>query len=105
MDEAAISRWLENYQQRFAAFADRLGDRLPPERRRIYERALASSSRLLTRYRSRQHLTIVHGDAHVWNVMCRRPVLDSRPPLAADVGLPVNVAWPRSSSEPSPSAL
>jgi len=72
MDDAAIGRWLESYQQRFAAFADRLGDRLPLERRRIYERVLASSSRLLARYRSRQHLTIVHGDAHVWNLMYPR---------------------------------
>ncbi len=36
MNEAAIGRWLHNYQQRVAAFADRLGDRLPPERRRIF---------------------------------------------------------------------
>lgn len=77
MDEAAIGRWLENYRQRFAAFADRLGDRLPAERRRIYERVLASSSRLLTRYRSRQHLTIVHGDAHVWNLMYPREAADT----------------------------
>ena len=76
MDEAAIAQWLENYQQRFAAFADRLGDRLPPERRRIYERVLASWPRLLTRYRSRQHLTIIQGDAHVWNLMYPRDIAD-----------------------------
>jgi thiamine kinase-like enzyme len=72
MDEAAIDRWLANYQQRFAAFADRLEDRLPWERRQIYERVLASSSKLLTRYRARRHLTIIHGDAHVWNLMYPR---------------------------------
>ena len=76
MDEAAIVQWLESYQQRFAAFADRLGDRLPPERRRIYERVLASWPRLLTRYRSRQHLTITQGDAHVWNLMYPRNPAD-----------------------------
>ena len=49
MDEVAIAQWLESYQRRFAAFADRLGDRLSPARRRIYERVFACLLRLLTR--------------------------------------------------------
>lgn len=69
MDDAAIAEWREGYAKRFAAFADRLGDRLPPERRRVYERVLTSWSGVWARYRSRRHLTIVHGDAHVWNAM------------------------------------
>jgi thiamine kinase-like enzyme len=55
-----------------AAFADRLGDRLPPARRLVYERVLASTDHLLARYRSRHQLTIGHGDAHVWNLLYPR---------------------------------
>ena len=78
LDEAALGRRLEMYRERFAVFADDLGDRLPPARRRVYERVFASSPRLLARYRSRRHLTIAHGDAHVWNLMYPRdPAADS----------------------------
>jgi len=72
MDDAALARWFENYERRFAAFVDRLGDRLPVARRRVYERAIGSAWALTSRYRSREHLTIVHGDAHVWNLMYPR---------------------------------
>lgn len=61
-DEAGLRQWLEGYQRRFVAFVDRLGDRLPAERRRIYERVIASAWTLTSRYRSREHLTVVHGD-------------------------------------------
>ena len=81
MDDAAIAEWREAYAKRFAAFADRLGDRLPLERRRVYERVLASWSGLLARYRSRRHLTIVHGDAHVWNAMYPLDVAADSPRL------------------------
>ena len=47
MDDAAIAEWREAYAKRFATFADRLGDRLPPGRRRVYERVLAFWSGLL----------------------------------------------------------
>jgi thiamine kinase-like enzyme len=67
--DTAVARWLENYEKRFVAFVDRLGDRLPIARRRIYERAIGSGWALMSRYRSREHLTVVHGDAHVWNLM------------------------------------
>jgi thiamine kinase-like enzyme len=72
MDKAALRGWLQNYERRFAAFVDRLGDRLPPARRQVYERAIGSAWTLTSRYRSREHLTIVHGDAHVWNLMYPR---------------------------------
>jgi thiamine kinase-like enzyme len=78
MDDADVVEWLGHYQRRFAGFVDRLGDRLPPERRRIFERVLASWSKLQARYRSGQDLTVVHGDAHVWNVMYpREPAADT----------------------------
>lgn len=78
MDEAALGQWREHFQARFAGFVDRLGDRFSPGRRRIYERVIASWWKLLGRYRSREHLTLVHGDAHVWNSMYpRAPATDS----------------------------
>jgi thiamine kinase-like enzyme len=78
IDDAALGQWREHYQARFAAFVDRLGDRFSSDRRRVYERAIASWWKLLGRYRSREHLTIIHGDAHVWNLMYpRAPATDS----------------------------
>ena len=59
-------------EKEFAAFADRLGDRLSAERRRVYERLFAAAPQLRNRYRSHRSLTIVHGDAHVWNALLPR---------------------------------
>jgi hypothetical protein len=68
----ALDRYLETFPKDFAAFADRLGDRLSVERRAVYERLIAAAPRLLARYRSHRHLTIVHGDAHLWNALLPR---------------------------------
>ena len=51
----------------FARFADRVGDRLPPERRALFERLIEAGPRLSERYHSHRNMTIVHGDAHIWN--------------------------------------
>jgi len=64
-----LTNFLADYGRRFAVFADTLGDRLSPERRRRYERAIAAGERLLERRRSNRNVTIVHGDAHVWNLL------------------------------------
>ena len=72
---ASIGTWLEPHDpqiqifaQEFERFADRVGDRLPAERRRIYERLIECGHRLNERYHSHRNITIIHGDAHVWNV-------------------------------------
>jgi thiamine kinase-like enzyme len=67
-----LDRYVAALPKDVAAFADRLGDRLPAERRRVYERLIAAAPRLLDRYRSHRHLTVVHGDAHVWNALLAR---------------------------------
>jgi hypothetical protein len=73
LDESGVlDRSLAAMPADLATFADRLGERLSPERRRRYERLIAAAPRLLDRYRSHRHLTIVHGDAHVWNAMLPR---------------------------------
>jgi hypothetical protein len=56
----------------FTQFADRLGEDLPPARRALYERLLDATPRLQSRYYSHRNVTIVHGDAHVWNCFLPR---------------------------------
>ena len=63
---------LQDLTAHFARFADRLGDCLPHERRKLYERFLDAAPRLLERYDARRNVTLIHGDAHVWNVFLPR---------------------------------
>jgi thiamine kinase-like enzyme len=65
-------RFLASLPRELAAFTDRLGERLSAERRRVYERLITGAPRLLDRYRTHRDLTLVHGDAHVWNAMLPR---------------------------------
>jgi hypothetical protein len=66
--EPAIQRLAERYEQ----FAELLGDRLSSERRDLYARLLDAGPRLAARYLSHRHMTIVQGDAHVWNCFLPR---------------------------------
>lgn len=63
---------MEVFAGHFARFADQLGDRLSPDRRDLYRRLIEQSARLFQRYHSRRHVTIAHGDAHVWNFLLPR---------------------------------
>jgi hypothetical protein len=63
---------LQRFAGHLAGFADRLGDRLPKERRNLYDRLLDAAPRLSARYRTHRHLTIIHGDSHVWNCLVPR---------------------------------
>ncbi len=63
---------LATFADQFVRFADRVGDRLSPERRKIYERLIADGHRLSERYHTHRNMTIVHGDAHIWNVFLPR---------------------------------
>jgi hypothetical protein len=68
---------LEAFADEFARFADRLGDRLPAERRQVYEQLIAAGNRLNARYHAHRDMTILHGDAHIWNMFLPRdPVSD-----------------------------
>jgi hypothetical protein len=63
----------------FAGFADKLGDRLSIERRRLYERILASwpTPSYTARLAAGQTVTLVHGDTHNWNFLAPRdPAVD-----------------------------
>src|SRR5258708_19465563 len=62
-----MDRYLQRLSNAVARFADRVGDRLPRERRDFYDRLLAAALSLFKRYQSHRDVTIIQGDAHVWN--------------------------------------
>lgn len=64
---AESGQWLAGVIKQYEAFADALGDRLPTHRRALYERLFANASKLAARTQSRRNMTIIQGDAHVWN--------------------------------------
>ena len=66
-DAAAVRAYQERLCAQVAKFADRLGDDLPSERRDLFTRLIEAAPRLFARYDTRRNLTIVQGDAHVWN--------------------------------------
>jgi hypothetical protein len=61
-------RQLKILAQQVASFADRVGDRLSAERRDFYQRLIDAGPRLNARCHSHRDMTIIQGDAHVWNV-------------------------------------
>ena len=78
-DAAAVDGFLRRFADKFAQFADRLGDRLPRERRDLYESLLTQAPRLLAMSQGRRNSTVVHGDAHVWNCFLPRDGGDDLP--------------------------
>jgi Ecdysteroid kinase-like family len=75
-DDDAMERYLQRLADALKRFTDRLGDRLPRERRELYDRLLVAAPRLFDRYRSHRNVTIVQGDAHVWNCFLPKAVND-----------------------------
>jgi thiamine kinase-like enzyme len=66
-DPAMVRDIYQRIEGFWANLSDRLGDRLSADRRWIYERFLAAPPHF-PRLATRKNLSIVHGDAHVWNV-------------------------------------
>lgn len=71
-DAQAHEKATEVAAAQFASFADEMGDRLAEERRVLYERLFEAAPRLAARYQSHRHMTVVQGDAHVWNCFLPR---------------------------------
>jgi Ser/Thr protein kinase RdoA (MazF antagonist) len=71
-DAEAIDHDLRRLADKVAQLEDRLGDRLPRERRDLYALMLDRAPRLVKRTLSRRAVSIVHGDAHVWNCFLPR---------------------------------
>ncbi|HET6196829.1 MAG TPA: phosphotransferase [Acetobacteraceae bacterium] len=69
LDAARFAPVLHDFAARFARFADRFGDALPGEHRTLYERFIAAWPQ---RRRWDHNVTLVHGDAHCWNVFLPR---------------------------------
>ena len=78
LDDTAANQYVQRCANQFEIFADMLGDRLSREKRDLYARFLAAAPRLLARYLSRRNLTVVHGDAHVWNCFLAKDGEDDR---------------------------
>jgi thiamine kinase-like enzyme len=72
LDNTAIEQLMRRFSGLYEAFADRLGDRLSPGRRELYDRFIDAAPRQFARHQSRRNLSIVHGDAHVWNYFLPR---------------------------------
>ena len=72
LDHGAINQYLQRFTDRFERFTNRLGDRLPRERRDLYEQFIDAAPHLLARYHSHRNMSVVHGDAHVWNFFLPR---------------------------------
>jgi hypothetical protein len=72
LDPEALDLQMQRVATDLERFADRVGDLLSAERRRLYERLLACAPRLQQRYHAHRNLTITQGDAHVWNTFLPR---------------------------------
>jgi len=72
LDAEALQRLLRNFAEAFTRFTGLIGDRLPRDRRDLFDQFLDAASRLAARYFVRHNLTIVQGDAHVWNCFLPR---------------------------------
>lgn len=72
LDGDAMDRFIRQVAEHFEVFANRLGDELSGERRTFYEGLIAAFPRLHKRYRDARNITLVHGDAHVWNCFLPR---------------------------------
>jgi len=71
-DDTSIASVAGERRKRYAGFAEHLGDRLATDSRALYDRVLDALDRRFTPALLREHYTIVHGDAHVWNLLYPR---------------------------------
>jgi thiamine kinase-like enzyme len=70
LNRDSFDHFLAEFPKQFADFADKVGERMTREQRRVYERLMASATRLIdARYHPHRNLTLLHGDAHVWNAL------------------------------------
>lgn len=68
-NENELNAFVGKVERNVISFMDFLGDRLCVERRKIYERMLASKLKIWDRLTDTRGLTVTHGDAHWWNFL------------------------------------
>ncbi len=78
LSERAVEELARATADRFCAFADFLGDRLSEERRKLFEKVIATFPRPWVRLTSAKGLTVTHGDAHFWNFLYPRATREGR---------------------------
>lgn len=71
-DESELSAFVGEVEKNVVSFIDFLGARLSVERRKIYDRLLASKYKVWQRLTDAAGLTVTHGDAHWWNFLYPR---------------------------------
>ncbi len=70
--KAEVATDIHQLQAQLPGFLDALGDRLSRDDQRVFEALLAGLSRLWEYRTATRGQTIVHGDAHFWNVLYPR---------------------------------
>jgi Ser/Thr protein kinase RdoA (MazF antagonist) len=78
MDRSATDQLVSRFASHYEAFSDHLGDRLSEDRRIIFQRFIDRAASLAERLHLQRNLTIVHGDAHIWNFLVPRGEIDDR---------------------------
>ena len=76
LDDQALTGISVERHQRYARFAEVLGDRLWPAARESYARLLDALDRRITPAYLYENCTVAHGDAHVWNLLYPRAGID-----------------------------
>ena len=71
-DEGGLNTFVGAVEKNVVRFIDFMGDELSAERRKIYERLLASKYEIWGRLTCATGLTVTHGDAHWWNLLYPR---------------------------------
>lgn len=64
-----LAKFRQGDAEVYAEFADFLGDRITPQRRKYFEDVLAARPQLDQRLLDSKSLTVCHGDAHAWNFL------------------------------------
>lgn len=70
--EQSLTQMVQGIAAKLPEFFDEMGDALPADARRVYERVFASPLRPWLRLTDPRALTVTHGDAHAWNFLFPR---------------------------------
>ena len=75
--DSLIDEVVSIYRATFELFASNISDRLSPRRRKVYAQALEALPGLLRNRFQESEVTLIHGDAHHWNVLVHNETDDT----------------------------